>query len=173
MARFIIVNEKDEVIGYKEKEDIRQEDIYQVSALWLENSKGEILLAQRALTKSHDPGKWGPAVAGTVEEGETYDLNIMKEAEEEIGLSGVTLMVEEKRRVGKNKGSPHNYFRQMYSAVVDRRIEDFRIQEDEVAAIRWFTKEELKKEIKEHPEQFLESVKEWAGFKSRASRKNS
>ena len=27
------------------------------------------------------PGKWGPAVAGTVEEGESYEENIIKEAE--------------------------------------------------------------------------------------------
>ena len=38
------------------------------------------------------PEVWGPAVSGTNEEGETYDSNIIKEAQEEIGLTGYTLI---------------------------------------------------------------------------------
>ncbi len=56
--RVIIVNEKDEQIALKERKDIKKEEIYRVSALWITNSKGEILLAQRGLNKKHDPGKW-------------------------------------------------------------------------------------------------------------------
>lgn len=50
--KIIIVNENDEIIGHKKREEIRQEDIYRVSALWLTNSKNEILLARRGLNKS-------------------------------------------------------------------------------------------------------------------------
>lgn len=85
--RIQIVNENDEYIGAKERSEIDHgTDIYRVSALWLINSLGQVLLAKRAATKDHSPGKWGPAVAGTVEESETYDENIRKEAKEEIGL---------------------------------------------------------------------------------------
>jgi isopentenyldiphosphate isomerase len=73
--KIIIVNEKDKEIGLKERGTLKTEDIYRVTALWITNSKDEILLAKRALTKSNDPGKWGPAVAGTVDEGETYEEN--------------------------------------------------------------------------------------------------
>ncbi|MFA6422790.1 MAG: NUDIX domain-containing protein, partial [Candidatus Buchananbacteria bacterium] len=86
MAKIIIVNENDEAIGHKERNELDFSDIYRVSGLWITNLKGEILLAQRAFTKNHDPGKWGPAAAGTVEEGEDYETNILKEAEEELGL---------------------------------------------------------------------------------------
>lgn len=106
--KIVIVDDKDNIICYKNRSEVRQEDIYRVSALWIINTKGEILLAKRALTKAHDPGKWGPAVAGTVEEGETYKTNIIKEAEEELGLKLIDLDLVEgpkKRHYGK-----HNFF---------------------------------------------------------------
>lgn len=85
-SKIIIVDENDTIIGHKNRDSMEDGDMYRVSALWIQNSKGDILLAQRSFDKRNDPGKWGPAVAGTVEEGETYESNIIKEAEEEIGL---------------------------------------------------------------------------------------
>ncbi|GAF94063.1 unnamed protein product, partial [marine sediment metagenome] len=81
-SKIIIVDDNDKIIGYKERDTLKREDIYRVSALWITNSHGEILLARRHHTKSHRPRKWGPAVAGTVDAGETYEDNIIKEAEE-------------------------------------------------------------------------------------------
>ncbi len=154
--RIIIVDEEDNIIGSKEREKKKPEDIFRVTSLWIENSKGDILLAQRSLTRKKSPGKWGPAVAGTVAQGETYDDNIIKEAAEEIGLSNVHLEKKEKVRM---KGSS-NFFGQRYEAKLDLPIEAFTIQEEEVAAIRWFTRKELKKLIKEKPEQFISIVVE-------------
>src|SRR3989338_10763955 len=86
--RIPIVNEQDEIIGYKDRKDRNKVDIARITGLWLWNEKGEALLAQRSFNKKMHPGMWGPAVAGTVEEGETYESNIIKESEEEIGLLG-------------------------------------------------------------------------------------
>ncbi len=98
-----IVNEQDEIIGYKDRKDRNLVDITRVSALWITNEDGEILLAQRGLNKTHSPGLWGPAVAGTVEEGETYESNIIKEAEEEIGLVAREGEVEDVRWFDKDE----------------------------------------------------------------------
>lgn len=84
-----IVDEEDNIIDYKERKKLDLKDIYRVSALWIENSKGEILLAQRSFNKKHHPGLWGPAVAGTVEKGESYEENISHEIEEELGIKEV------------------------------------------------------------------------------------
>lgn len=155
MPRIIIVDENDAIIGYKDRDAVKREDIYRVSALWITNSKGEILLAQRALSKSHDPGKWGPAVAGTVEEGEDYETNIIKEAAEEIGLRDIKpRMGPKERRTGE-----HNYFCQRYLLELDKPLSEFVVDTAEVAQIRWFSKEELLKEMQHNPDQFLKSVK--------------
>lgn len=149
-----IVNEKDEVIAMKERNEISSNDIYRVSSLWITNSKGEILLARRAWSKNHDPGKWGPAVAGTVEDGETYGENITKEAEEELGLKNIKPISGPKLR----KVTNYNYFVQQFNIVLDKDITEFKIRKDEISEIKWFTPEELRKELKKSPENFLKGV---------------
>ncbi|OGI18971.1 MAG: hypothetical protein A3J06_04570 [Candidatus Moranbacteria bacterium RIFCSPLOWO2_02_FULL_48_19] len=152
--KIIIVDEEDNIIGCKERETAVLEDIYRVSALWVTNSQGKILLAKRALTKSHSPGEWGPAVAGTVEKGEEYLGNIIKEAEEEIGLKDIVPQVGSKERTRTR----YNYFCQWYFLVVDKTLDEFVIDESEVAEVRWFTKDELQKEIQADPTKFLKSM---------------
>ncbi len=147
-----IVDDKDQLIGHKNREDVNHDsEIYRVAALWLTNSKGEVLIAQRKLTKDKDPGVWGPAVSGTVEEGETYETNIYKEAEEEIGLTGVGFNSGPKMRVNE----PRNYFCQWFTAVVNRLAEDFRVQEEEVEQIKWMSERELIEDVKAHPDKYI------------------
>ncbi len=146
-----IVDENDNIIGHKPRPDIDyQKDIYRVAALWVTNSKGEVLIAQRKLTKDKDPGKWGPAVGGTVEDGETYESNIYKEAEEEIGLTGYQFTLGPKMR----RQAERNYFAQYFSVVVDEPVEFFRPQEEEVEKVEWINRDVLAKEIKNNPEKY-------------------
>lgn len=150
--RIPIVNEEDEIIGYKERSDIDTEkDLIRATGLWLTDHDGNILLAQRAFIKKHDPGFWGPAVAGTVEEGETYQSNIIKEAEEEIGLKGVEFTQGPKVRM-------YNGLAQWFMAVIDHEY-PFVKQDEEVEQIKWFTKIELEKLLEETPEIFLRNFK--------------
>ena len=160
--KIIIVDKDDKVIGLKKWEDLAIEDIWRVSALWIKNSKGEILLARRALSKAHDPNKWGPAVAGTLEEGETYNSNIVKEAKEEIGLKNVKFKKRQKMKI--SLAGRQRYFLQWYLAKVDKQAEEFKIQKSEVAEVRWFSKEEIKKKLRENPNEFIFSVKQWIGL---------
>lgn len=147
-----IVNEKDLVVENKGRDEIDYEkDIYRVSALWLTNSSGDVFLAKRKITKDKDPDKWGPAVAGTLEEGETYESNIYKEAEEEIGLKDVHFNLGPKQRISY----PRSFFCQWYKAIIDKDIKDFTIQEEEVEEIVWVPQEELIKGVKEHPEEYI------------------
>ncbi len=159
-SRITIVNNQDKIIGHKERGTLAQEDIYRVSALWITNSKGDILLAQRQLGKRHHPGKWGPAVAGTVDEGESYEENIIKEAEEEIGLKNIKPQKSIKQRVTLATGD-HNHFTQWYTLIVDRAAEDFVLQEEEVRQVKWLSKQALQAELREHPERYLKSLS-WA-----------
>lgn len=132
MERMIIVDQDDNEIGVKDRNGVGNE-IYRVAALWVTNPKGAILLAQRSFNKKNSPGRWGPAVAGTVEEGETYETNVIKEAEEEIGLTDFTPRPLKKIRVNQEYGK--NYFCQYFEAVVDRPAESFAVQADEVEKV--------------------------------------
>lgn len=77
-----IVDGNDKVIGKKLRSEITKNDIYRVSSLWIFNKNKELLIAQRPMWKKNDPGKWSESVVGTLEDGETYESNLVKEAKE-------------------------------------------------------------------------------------------
>jgi len=149
-----IVNEQDEMINYKQRDEITHDDIYKISALWITDSKDRILLAQRSINKKHDPGKWGPAVAGTVEKGESYESNIIKEVEEELGIKNCKLTKGPKERV-IDKWS---YFAQWYTLKIDKNIEEFTIQKDEIEQIKWFKPNEFIERLEKNPGDFLNTM---------------
>ena len=53
-----IVDEDDNIIEYVERSERRSDQIYRVAALWITNSQGEILIAQRHRSKKHHPLLW-------------------------------------------------------------------------------------------------------------------
>ncbi len=150
-----IVDEQDTLIGTKERSELDYSvDIFRTAALWLTNSKGQVLLAKRSMKKDKDPGKWGPAVAGTIEEGETYESNIYKEAVEEIGLDGVEFSLGP-------KSLTHGVRRQWvqwYLAVVDRDAGGFTMQEEEVDELTWMDLEDLRNDISSNPDRYIPSM---------------
>lgn len=161
MSQVTIVNENDEVVGSKERADIGSQDIYRVSALWFTNTRGEILMAQRAFTKQKDPGVWGPAVAGTVEAHETYGTNIVKEIGEELGLHVKLEDLAEGPHMRIRKPDGSGYFLQWFLLERDVPIVDIQIAPDEVAQVQWFTKGELRKLFAHHPERFTPAAGQW------------
>lgn len=152
-----IVDENDNVIGYKNRQEILPTDIYRVSALWITNSRGDILLAQRSFNKAHDPGKWGRAVAGTVEANETYEENIIKEAAEELGIKGIRFTLGPKLK----RNGRHLHFTQWFTCVIDKPESYFKIQPQEVAAVRWLAKGKLINDFKNKSQNYLASAPEW------------
>lgn len=152
--RIPIVDESDNVINYIERDACDADSIYRVSYLWITDTDGRILLAKRAMHKKHDPGTWGPAVAGTVEENETYEENIIKEAEEELGLRNIKPTIGKKLRVHSN----YQYFSQEFLLTLPSGFNDFTHQEEEVSEIRWFTEDELRTELIENPDIFFKVI---------------
>lgn len=150
-----IVNKDDEIIGYKQRNDRNNDDIIRISGLWIENERGEVLIARRALHKTRDPGKWGPAVAGTIEKGETYMSNIIKEAYEEIGIH---IPEDNLEYAGKFlEKTSHQYFAGIFYLQVSSNT-TFTLEPDEVAEVMWITWHDLEKKIHENPEDFLISL---------------
>ena len=153
MSKVVLVNEHDEVIGSVERDDRNKTDIIRVAGLIVYNTKNETLIARRSHNKVNDPDKWGPSVAGTVEEGETYVSNIIKEAQEEIGL--VVHEDELTPILHSYQVTSHKYFCTLFSVVADKPISDFVIQEEEVSEICWVATHQLIQWFEAHPEEFI------------------
>ena len=154
-----LVDQNDNVIGYKERGQLEPGDIYRISALWVINSKDDVLLARRVLTKKNDPGKWSTGVAGTVENKESYEENIVREAQEELGITGIHFQIGPKLFVEDN-GLGQGFFCQTYVAKLDWPIEKFKPLADEISAIKWVRADELQRQAATSPELFT------AGFQN-------
>ena len=158
MNKVVVVDKDDNPIGLKSYKELRYEDIYRVSALWLTDlDEKYTIVTQRKHTKHNDPGKWMMAVSGTVEEGENYEKNMAIEIEEEIGLKDVQFVKRDK--IFADDGN-HRFFVQYFSGKVDRHKVNIVIQEEEVEQYKWIKIDELIYWVKESPEDFVPLMKE-------------
>lgn len=146
-----IVDENDNIIDYKNRSDRNINDIIRITAIWVTDKKGNILLQQRSFNKKVNPGKWGPGASGTVEEGETYESNAYKELEEETGIKNVSL-IKSKKFFGKTNTGKR--FAQLFLCEIDKN-QELIPQEEEVEKLKWFSKEELLSFFEKEPEEFV------------------
>lgn len=155
----ILTDEVGNFIGQKSRFELKKGDMVAVSFLWVENSNGEVLIAQRSLEKTHDPGLWGPTVGGTLEPGETFESNIIKEAEEEIGLPKIE--PEEIHRMHYWRKDGTGRYSVWFRTRVDLPVEKFKLQHEEVAEVKWIDKESLARQTKEYPDKFAGWPERW------------
>ena len=156
--RIPIVDKNDELIGYKDRTSLDlATDIVRSSSVWITNTKGQVLLAQRKFTKRTDPGKWAEAVGGTVEEGDDYESTAYREAEEELGIENQQFAIGPKQFIA---GPPANYFVQWYTVVLDWPVEKFIPQESEVEQVVWWDLDELQRDMRQNPDKYIAALPE-------------
>lgn len=95
-------------------------------------------------------------MTGTVDEGETYETNIYKEAGEGIGLSGFDF----KTSLLQYTESPRKCFIQWYLVEVNKPLEYFVPQESEVEKLVWIKKEKLIDDIKNSPAKYVPALRD-------------
>ena len=85
---FPIVNTLGEVIGSATRSECHNHSflLHPVVHLHIFNTKGEIFLQKRVMTKKIQPGKWDTAVGGHVDFGENIEDALLRETREELGV---------------------------------------------------------------------------------------
>jgi 16S rRNA (adenine1518-N6/adenine1519-N6)-dimethyltransferase len=130
-----------------------------VAILWIVNEEGEILLAQRAHHKAQDPGVWGTAAAGKLEPGESFDDAIVRETEEELGLT--TIDYTPHFLFEKNFTHPDGELRKfgIYYAVLPKEKSSLiHVDANEVASFGWFTLESIEERMLNRAEELVSSA---------------
>ncbi|PID83008.1 MAG: hypothetical protein CSB15_00335 [Clostridiales bacterium] len=106
------------------------------------NSEDKMLISQRKEDKKHYPNYWEFSASGAVISSEIIEDAIKRETLEEIGLD----INDENLRPYITIHSEHS-FHNIYMIKKDLDIKNLKIQETEVKAIKWASKDEIKEMI--------------------------
>lgn len=130
-----------------------------VVILWLISENNEILLSQRSFNMSVNAGLWGPSISGEIEIDETSKQAAIREAHEELAIdpSNLTQIHYLHSEIHKISESSIREF-DIYYAYIDKEISNsFKLEPNEVVAIKWVSLKELKAIFDDEPDNLIAS----------------
>ena len=158
MEHVILVNEQDQQIGIMEKMAAHiVPRLHRAFSIFIFNSKGELLLQQRALNKYHSPGLWTNTCCSHPHNGETLQEATTRRLQEEMGM---TCDMHEvftfiyKAPVGL--GLVEHEFDHVWFGQSDEEPE---INHEEVEAWKYMSISDIEADMKQHPECYTEWFK--------------
>jgi 8-oxo-dGTP pyrophosphatase MutT (NUDIX family) len=88
----VIVYDENRVTGAASRAEMRRLRLpHRSTYILVFNSRGELFIQKRTMTKDVFPGYLDPAAGGVVLQGESYEEGAIRELEEELGIRGVPL----------------------------------------------------------------------------------
>ncbi len=131
--------------------------LHRAFSIFLFNSKGELLLQQRAFSKYHSPGLWTNTCCSHPRDGETLEQATARRLQEEMGMSCEMHEVFTfiyKAPVGL--GLTEHEYDHVWFGVTD---ETPHINRDEVESWKYMSVDDIAKDMKLHPEEYTEWFK--------------
>ncbi len=136
----VLVDDENNALATAKKSDTHNDDtkLHRAFSLFLFNSKGELLLQRRALTKRTWPGVWSNSCCGHTMLNEETENAAVRRLAFELGIRGVELKM----------ALPHFRYRAEKDGVVENEIcpvligfteQMPRINPNEVAEVRWMS----------------------------------
>ncbi|HKU18960.1 MAG TPA: NUDIX domain-containing protein [Candidatus Saccharimonadales bacterium] len=154
----IVVDEHDNVIGAETLKEVWKHGLYhRIVRIMVEDPDGRILLQKRAPNMDLSPGRWDHSAAGHVDEGDNYEQAAARELHEELGVDTELQQVATYRTNGNFQGRILNRFNRLYRCMLPADT-PFKLQPEEVSEVRWFTVDEIKRLIAEHPERVTDGI---------------
>lgn len=153
MERVILVDRKDKQIGTEEKMKAHLEaKLHRAFSIYIFNSKGELLIQQRALGKYHCPGIWANTCCSHPRPGENMEEATHRRLIEEMGFDAeLKETMKFIYTIKFDNGLTENEFLHVLTGKADVLP---KINPEEVNGWKWIHIPELKKDIKENPEKY-------------------
>jgi isopentenyl-diphosphate delta-isomerase type 1 len=136
---FDIVDKNDVVTGRAKRSEVHGNPdlIHRVIHILLFNSKGELFLQKRSMSKDIQPGKWDTSVGGHLDSGESYEEAALREMKEELGIEADNLTFIHKYL---HSNSIESEYVSTYISVYNR---DITIEKSEIEEGSFFTLEKI------------------------------
>ncbi|MDB6031602.1 MAG: Nudix hydrolase [Verrucomicrobiales bacterium] len=151
---FDIVNERDEVIGQERRSEVHRLGLrHRAVHVLVFNSKGELFLQKRSMTKDTFPGAWDSSASGHVDTGETYDTCALRELREELGWH--TSAIGQKLFKMTACQETGQEFVWVYRCQGDG---PFELHPEEIEAGGWFKPEEITQWMEARPQEFASAL---------------
>ncbi len=155
MSEFVVlVDKNDHVLGTMEKLEAHTKGLlHRAISVLIFNEKGDMLIQQRAATKYHWPLIWANACCSHPRENESYSDAAHRRTFEELGIS-VTL---------EKKFDFIYYAKDHVTGLIEHELDyvfegkhkgEIPFNTEEVAAIKWISIPNLKKDIAENEEKY-------------------
>lgn len=152
---FDVLNEKGEYTGRVEtREKCHREGLWHKAvAMFIINSKNQVLLQKRSVTKKLWPNMWDITAGGHVFAGEFGFEAVIRELKEELGIE---VNKNDLTFIGSSISSNikeyiiNNHFNEYYIVHKDIDKSDVTLQEEEVSEVEWMNKEEIIKRVKDN-----------------------
>jgi isopentenyl-diphosphate delta-isomerase type 1 len=153
----LVVDEQDNPIGNETMEKVREQGlIHRIARIMVEDPSGRLLLQKRT-AKLLWPNCWDNSAAGHVDANEDYLTAAKRELFEEIGIKASELEELGIYFTDTTQGTNTlKRFNAVYRLVTDSAPTD--VQNDEVAEVKWFTRNEIRDLIQKHPDQVTDGL---------------
>lgn len=149
----ILVNEKDEPVGTMEKMEAHQKGLlHRAFSVFITNSKGEMLLQQRALNKYHSGGLWTNTCCSHPLPGENVLSAAHRRLLEEMGFDcPIQEVYSFTYKAALDNGLTEHEFDHVLVGVYDGAVTP---DPEEVLAYRFLTIDDIRQLLAEEPDTF-------------------
>ena len=128
------------------------------------NDKGEVLLQKRSKNKKMWPDLWDVTAGGHVDSGEFGRQALIREVKEELGLEVSDNEIKYllgSRSINIQGDITNKHFNECYIITKSVDISEIKIQEEEVSEVKYFTKDEILKRVKNNYEGLTDKSGPW------------
>ena len=158
----ILVDEKDEVVGYKDKNACHNGDgiLHRAFSVFIFNSNNELLIHQRSGQKRLWNLFWTNSCCSHPRKGETYEIATQRRVKEELGLEvDLTYLYKFQYQARFGEEGSEN---ELCSVYVGKTDELPKVNPNEISDWRYLSIDEMNKELAEHSEKYTPWFKmEW------------
>ena len=146
---FDVCDHADRVIGRELRDVVHARNLlHRAVHIWVWDTSGRLLLQTRSATKDQYPNCFTSSASGHLDAGEDYEQAAHRELQEELGLTGVLKFRVKLPQAGPETAYEHTV---LYELITDEPPQP---DAGEIAAIRFWTVDEVDERIRQHPEDF-------------------